>query len=144
MNVIITAWPETYRLFRGNLVTPVVDPDDIKVDLRGVVKTMSRFRIDESLWLRLLGLQATKDWDSTRGNNNGASSPKTLRINLGRAVGNSYGHNYLVVWRDGNRRLCEFTYEGVTVGKFTWVIKGFPIGKIPRKPRKKHPKPPIL
>lgn len=140
MNVIITAWPERYRLTGRKSSIPVVDPDDIKLDLRGVVKTMSRFRIDESLWLRLLGLQATKDWDSTRADNNKASMPKTVRINLGRSIGSSYANNYLIVWRDGNRRLCEFSYDHVTVGKFTWIVRGFPIGTIPRKPRKKHAK----
>lgn len=139
MNVIIRAWPEKYRLFGDQSAVPVVDPDNIKLDIAGVVKA-HRVGINESLWLWLLGLQATKDWDSTRKNGH----PKKLRINLGRAVGNDYGYNYLVVWREGNRRLCEFNYGSTTVGKFTWVVRGFPIGVIPRKPRKKHPKSVVL
>ena len=140
MNVIIRAWPVKYLFSGGSPGAPVVNPDNIKLDIGGVVKTMDRTSIEESLWLRLLGLQATKDWESTRS----GSQPKRLRINLSRELGSSYAHNHLVVWREGNRRLCEFVYGRVTIGKFTWSIEGFPVGKIPRKPSKKHPKPPVL
>lgn len=141
MNVSITKQGYTWER-QPSIGYRRVTETEVKIRIGGVIQDSRVIEIAESLWLRLRELQATKNWEATRYMYSNGSTPKTLKIGLGRSIGSWYADNYLEVWREGNRRVCRFVYGGATVGKFYWSLTGEPVGKIPRKPSKKHPKQP--
>lgn len=153
MNVIIRRWPVSrpvYRSLRRDELDRrgryVADDHVVKIHIEGVVKAIGIIEIEESMWLRMCQFQGTKDWAATRRENKVDGTPKYLQIDINADgwLGVARGRGYLTLWREGNRQLCSFKIGVIEVGNFHWRIDGEPVGKIPRKPRKKHPKPVVL